>query len=458
MKLRTVRTKTTKASGENNSPATQRTSNKKPPQLLTKKVSFSEHTTSTSKPFITIPKQQQQPPSPFLLDHSNTTKSRSLTNTSFPRASPPANAFPSRSFLVSSKRGSMHRYNSSSDSSSSSDYSSDDSNTSSSLDDDEDSDNEDSDNDSDHGAFPTGGPTKSKRKSMNSAALLLLSVSPNINPISRPRSQSLMEPLESLAGLASLDSIASINGARTGSINKLHACLSGLSRGSQANYGSLASFNNERSLYNTMAPQSYLLAQKIRKRERKKLRRKKKKMMKRLKKKRKKAYDAKNQSNNTKKKKRKRSNSISSTASSSSSSSMSKLKKIKRIKKSKKWGPEDAAAKSNSELGTTVFNNPACPPSLMQKFGKIYNTFGRVGIYTPQQRLLIMNRYRTKRTNRQWKKVVRYDCRKNLADTRLRIKGRFVRRDSEEAKAYFNNLKKDLVRKHNLNMDIIKWI
>jgi hypothetical protein len=57
-----------------------------------------------------------------------------------------------------------------------------------------------------------------------------------------------------------------------------------------------------------------------------------------------------------------------------------------------------------------------------------------------------MNRYRAKRTNRQWKKVVRYDCRKNLADTRLRIKGRFVRRDSEEAKAYFANLKLDLVR------------
>jgi hypothetical protein len=78
--------------------------------------------------------------------------------------------------------------------------------------------------------------------------------------------------------------------------------------------------------------------------------------------------------------------------------------------------------------------------------GKIYNNFGRIGIYTPQQRLVIMNRYRVKRTNRQWKKVVRYDCRKNLADTRLRIKGRFVRRDSEEAKAYFANLKLDLVR------------
>ena len=78
--------------------------------------------------------------------------------------------------------------------------------------------------------------------------------------------------------------------------------------------------------------------------------------------------------------------------------------------------------------------------------GKIYNNFGRIGIYTPQQRLVIMNRYRLKRTNRVWKKVVRYDCRKNLADTRLRIKGRFVRRDSEEAKAYFANLKLDLVR------------
>jgi hypothetical protein len=46
--------------------------------------------------------------------------------------------------------------------------------------------------------------------------------------------------------------------------------------------------------------------------------------------------------------------------------------------------------------------------------------------YTKEERRLIIERFRAKKLRRIWNKQVKYDCRKRLADTRPRVKGRFV--------------------------------
>jgi CCT motif len=63
---------------------------------------------------------------------------------------------------------------------------------------------------------------------------------------------------------------------------------------------------------------------------------------------------------------------------------------------------------------------------------QIYNKDGRIGIYTPTERAAIIERFMLKRSRRVWNKKIRYDCRKNLADRRLRVKGRFVKRSEQE--------------------------
>ena len=53
---------------------------------------------------------------------------------------------------------------------------------------------------------------------------------------------------------------------------------------------------------------------------------------------------------------------------------------------------------------------------------------GKVGIYTLKERAAIIEKFRTKKRNRIWKKTIKYDCRKRLAEVRPRVKGRFVSR------------------------------
>jgi len=56
----------------------------------------------------------------------------------------------------------------------------------------------------------------------------------------------------------------------------------------------------------------------------------------------------------------------------------------------------------------------------------------KIGAYSPNSRKARIDRFLEKRNNRVWTKKVKYDVRKNFADSRLRVKGRFVKKEDEE--------------------------
>jgi hypothetical protein len=56
---------------------------------------------------------------------------------------------------------------------------------------------------------------------------------------------------------------------------------------------------------------------------------------------------------------------------------------------------------------------------------------GWVGAYSPESRKVRIARFMEKRHHRVWTKTVKYDVRKNFADSRLRVKGRFVKKEDE---------------------------
>jgi CCT motif len=76
---------------------------------------------------------------------------------------------------------------------------------------------------------------------------------------------------------------------------------------------------------------------------------------------------------------------------------------------------------------SSLFDGAQTPQDLLEKYSSVYNRNGRIGIYTREERDAIIARFHAKRRKRVWKKKIRYACRKNLADRRIRVGGRFVK-------------------------------
>ncbi|KAK6137373.1 hypothetical protein DH2020_028886 [Rehmannia glutinosa] len=85
----------------------------------------------------------------------------------------------------------------------------------------------------------------------------------------------------------------------------------------------------------------------------------------------------------------------------------------------------DLQVKTNMQTRNVLSSSPL---STEKSFMEEANNF-KVGRYSAEERKERIDRYRAKRTQRNFNKTIKYACRKTLADNRPRIRGRFARND-----------------------------
>jgi hypothetical protein len=86
---------------------------------------------------------------------------------------------------------------------------------------------------------------------------------------------------------------------------------------------------------------------------------------------------------------------------------------------------ERRAGKTTKKVVREVLGHPCCTSSGLVK------PQGWIGAYSPESRKVRLERFRQKRNRRVWTRKVKYGVRKNFADSRMRVKGRFVKKQDE---------------------------
>ncbi|XP_041989477.1 zinc finger protein CO3-like isoform X2 [Salvia splendens] len=84
----------------------------------------------------------------------------------------------------------------------------------------------------------------------------------------------------------------------------------------------------------------------------------------------------------------------------------------------------------------------------------IIESMSRASPYSPEEKKERIERYRSKRNLRNFNKKIKYECRKTLADSRPRIRGRFARNDETDKAPQTQSQWEE----HNQDEDDENWI
>lgn len=102
-----------------------------------------------------------------------------------------------------------------------------------------------------------------------------------------------------------------------------------------------------------------------------------------------------------------------------------KLDKQKKVEDDEKEEHEPGSGMPRS------MSDPNIRTSIVDGLLHVERPDGWIGAYSPESRRVRILRFLEKRNHRVWTKTVKYDVRKNFADSRLRVKGRFVKKEDE---------------------------